>query len=48
MTNLDREDLADFTADNFLLVPEPSALSLLLGAGLVAGAPLMRRRRRLT
>ena len=37
MTNLDREDLTAFTADNFLLVPEPSALSLLLGAGIAGG-----------
>jgi hypothetical protein len=35
---------ADFTADNFAMVPEPSIVSL-LGAGLAVGAPFARRRR---
>jgi hypothetical protein len=45
MTNLGPESLPDFTAANFALVPEPSMPSLLLGAGLAAGATFMRRRR---
>lgn len=36
--------MANFTADDFAMVPEPSILSL-LATGVIMGAPIMRRRR---
>lgn len=45
MTNFDDPSvLPSFTEANFTAIPEPSTLSL-VGAGLVAGAMVMRRRR---